>query len=208
MHIYEVLKTFRETLEKAGYEYSFICLDGWLAEENYNDRINLSRRIQSDIKNAGLITNDERSVWQPCQEIVWLGLIWNSLKGTISVTERRVANILYNIEYIQAQKLYISPRELASFTGKLVSTSSVTRNIGQIMTRYCSMTVAAASDWDVKFPLDDYCVSAIQFCKNNFVSWGCGVCLCVSADTHHAMLGIRKLKSRVYVCKPLTKCQQ
>ncbi len=59
MHIYEVLKTFRETLEKAGYEYSFICLDGWLAEENYDDRMNLSRRIQSDIKNAGLITNDE-----------------------------------------------------------------------------------------------------------------------------------------------------
>ena len=54
-----------------------------------------------------------------------------------------------------------------SFTGKIIPTSSVTKNVSQIMTRHCSMSVAAASDWDSKFKLDQYSIHEVQFWQNN-----------------------------------------
>ena len=44
-----------------------------------------------------------------------------------------------------------------------ISTSAVTRNLCQIMTRHCSLSVAAAPSWDSKFNLDDYCIREIEF---------------------------------------------
>jgi hypothetical protein len=136
-----------------------LCLDdGWLSEGSYDDCMNQSIKIRTDINISGLVANEQKCIWKPCQEIVWLGLIWNSLRGIISITEHRLTSIFQTIEYLKSQKFYISARELASFTGKIISTSSVTRNVCQIMTRHCSMSVAASSDGDSKFSLDDYTI--------------------------------------------------
>ena len=43
----------------------------------------------------------------------------------------------------------------------------VTQNVCQIMTRYCSMSVAAAPSWDSKFNLDNYSIRDIEFWESN-----------------------------------------
>ena len=116
---------------------------------------------------AGLITREAKCIWQPCQELIWLGLVWNSINGTIAITQRRVSNIKQTIRTIISQEFLVSARELASLTGKINSTSPVTKNVSQIMTRHCSMSVAAANDWDSKFKLDQYCIQEIRFWENN-----------------------------------------
>ena len=118
-------------------------------------------------KDAGLITSEANCNWQPCQELIWLGLVWNSINGTIAITQRRISNISHTIRNITSQECFVSARELASFTGKIISTSPVTKNVSQIMTRHCSMSVAAANDWDSKFRLDAYCIQEVRFWENN-----------------------------------------
>lgn len=46
------------------------------------------------VEAAGFITNDEKSIWEPCQRITWLGLKWDSARGTIEIVGRRFAKIL------------------------------------------------------------------------------------------------------------------
>ena len=58
-------------------------------------------------------------------------------------------------------------RELSSFVGKIISTGAVFGKISRIMTRYCSITVASAQDWDSKFHLDQYCVRELGFWRDN-----------------------------------------
>ena len=41
------------------------------------------------------------------------------------------------------------------------------------MTKHCSMVVAAANDWDSRFPLDHYCVQEIRFWENNMCELNC-----------------------------------
>ena len=43
-----------------------LCLgDGWLTESSYNECMNLATKIRADINNAGLVTNEQNSIWQP-----------------------------------------------------------------------------------------------------------------------------------------------
>ena len=53
-----------------------LCLDdGWLTEQSHEDCTILSTKIRTDLNLAGLITNNDKSVWIPRQEITWLGLV-------------------------------------------------------------------------------------------------------------------------------------
>ena len=61
----------------------------------------------------------------------------------------------------------VSSRELAPPLGKIISAGAVFGNISRIMTRYCSISVAATQDWDSKITLDQYCVREIEFWETN-----------------------------------------
>ena len=85
-----------------------ICLDdGWLTEMSFDDCEKLSETVRQDIKDAGLITSEAKCNWQPCQELIWLGLVWNSINGTIAITQRRISNISQTIRYITSQECFL-----------------------------------------------------------------------------------------------------
>ena len=62
--------------------------------------------------------------------------------------------IFDHIQNIRNKAYVLSARQLASFTGKIISTGPVVGNVSRIMTRHCSMSVATAPDWDSLFKLD------------------------------------------------------
>ena len=61
----------------------------------------------------------------------------------------------------------VSARVLASLLGRIISGGAVFGNISRLMTRYCSISVASAQDWDSKFCLDQYCIRELYFWKAN-----------------------------------------
>ena len=75
-----------------------ICLDdGLVIENDYGVCKTLSSTIKEDLRRVGFVVNAEKSIWEPVQSIVWLGLCWDSLNGTICITERRLNNYIQNI---------------------------------------------------------------------------------------------------------------
>ena len=128
---------------------------------------NYQKQLDKIYRDAGLITSEAKCNWQPCQELICLGLVWNSIKGNIAITQIRISNISQTIRNITSQECFVSARELTSFTGKMICTSPVTKNVSQIMTRHCIMSVAPANDWDSKFRLDAYCIQEVRFWENN-----------------------------------------
>ena len=109
-----------------------ICMDdGLVIENDYGVCKTLSSRIKEDLRRVGFEGNAEKSIWEPVQSIVWLGLCWNSLNGTICVTERRLNKILDHIQNIRNNFYVLSARQLASFTGKIISTRPVVGNVSR-----------------------------------------------------------------------------
>ena len=79
-----------------------ICLDNGLVIENdYGVCKTLSSRIKENLRRVDFVANAEKSIWEPAQSIVWLGLCWNSLNGTICITERRLNKIFGHIQNIR-----------------------------------------------------------------------------------------------------------
>ena len=80
-------------------------------------------------------------------------IIWNTINGTIALSERRENSIAIAIDRILSSDRLVSARVLASLLGKIISGGAVFGNISRLMTRYCSISVASAQNWDSSFIL-------------------------------------------------------
>ena len=132
--------------------------------------------------NGGFVVNEDKSVWEPTQVLDWLGITWNSALGTLKIVERRIVKIINGtIDHIIEADFKVSTRELASFTGQIISTGPVVGNIGRIMTRHCVLSTLCKDNWDSVFRLDDYCKEELYFWKENMVNINSRYCF-VSKD--------------------------
>ena len=120
--------------------------DGFVIDNTYESCKVVSSKVKRDLGSAGFVLNGEKSIWEPRQVIVWLGLHWNSVEGCIHITDCRLRKIFQHIEAIRSNDYVMSARQLASFVGKIISTGAVARNVSRIMTRHCSMSIVAAQD--------------------------------------------------------------
>lgn len=146
-----------------GISVAIFLDDGWLIDSHQVSCAALAVCVRSDLYKAGFITNDEKSHWTPSQVIEWLGIVWDSSHGTIRISDRQLFSIADCVQKISQKHFKVSARELASLVGKIISAGAVFGNIS----RYCSISVAAAQDWDSKFTLDQYCVREIEFWETN-----------------------------------------
>ena len=96
--------------------------DGWGIASSRDECASLSKTVKDDLLSAGFVSNAYKSLWEPCQGIPSLGILWHTDSGAIEISERRVAKILSTVCSIIDCKFVISARCLASFTGQVIST--------------------------------------------------------------------------------------
>ena len=100
-----------------------ICLDDGSAIENdYRVCITLTSRIREDLRRVGFVAMLRNLSGTLFNRIVWLGFCRNFLNGTISITECRLNKIIDHIQNITSNCYVLSARQLACFTGKIIST--------------------------------------------------------------------------------------
>ena len=77
--------------------------DGWGRESSRDDCEKAAVSVKSDLIASGLVPSKENSVWCPTQIVDWLGFSWNSLEGSLCVTQRQVKDIKSNIQHLQEE---------------------------------------------------------------------------------------------------------
>ena len=102
-----------------------------------------------------------------------MGIIWNTINGTITISERRESSIAKSVNKILLSDRLVSARELASLVGRIMSGGAAFGIISRLMTRYCSSSVASALYWDSEFYLDQYCVRELYFWEANLKRLNC-----------------------------------
>lgn len=83
-----------------------------------------SHTCVGDLRAAGFIVAEEKSVWQPIQVLVWLGLKGDAKAGTISITDRRISKALGLLNTATSTR-NMSARQLARIGGSVISTRAV-----------------------------------------------------------------------------------
>lgn len=67
--------------------------DGFILEGTREKSERASHQIRQDLLAAGFVVNEDKSIWRPVQSIVWLGIVWDFEKGTISITHERIERL-------------------------------------------------------------------------------------------------------------------
>ena len=103
---------------------------------------------------------------------MWLGLNWDLVSGSISITDRRISNFIAFIDKFLQSAPYVTPQDCASITGHIMSMSPVLGNLTRLKTRFLYKVIDSRSTWDPRFNigLHNDCLSEIFFWKNNIVS--------------------------------------
>ena len=67
--ITKILKPLEKHWRHQGICIAILLDDGWAIERDRQVRSSLSKAVKTDLGEAGFITNDEKSIWEPCKPI-------------------------------------------------------------------------------------------------------------------------------------------
>ena len=83
--------------------------DGIGIEYNYEEAKRKSEFVQETLTKSGFIPNIQKSTWEPCKILTWLGIDINLSSGTLKITKSRIDNILNTVSLI-LRKIFVSAR--------------------------------------------------------------------------------------------------
>ena len=87
--------------------------DGWGTNLDFKNCCSDSSFVLQSLNRAGLLVNKEKSVWDPCHHIIWLGLEWDSTGHFIKIPQNRINDLVSFIDNITKQLPFASARSLA-----------------------------------------------------------------------------------------------
>ena len=95
-----------------------------------------SLTVRADLTRYGFVINKEKSLWEPVQVISWLGTVFVTYQGFLSVTERRVSKLKSSIDLLSKDDCKIfKVRDVASVVGQVISFTPCLGSVARIMTR-------------------------------------------------------------------------
>ena len=118
-------------------------------EYNYEEAKCKSEFVQQTLTKSGFTPNIQKSTWEPCKILTWLGIDINLSSGTLKITKCRIENILNTISLI-LWKIF-SAKTLAKLNGQLISAKYVLSDIVQLKTQFLCKSIEQSSSWDKTF---------------------------------------------------------
>ena len=82
--------------------------DGFDLAEGYLECKNKSDFVKLSLKQAGILVNEGKYIFEPVQSLEWLGLIWNSKAFSLKIPERRISDTIESLEKLLKLFPYIS----------------------------------------------------------------------------------------------------
>ena len=175
----------------------------------YQDALSCSNFVKTTLKNTGFVPNVTKSIWIPCERIIWLGIEIDINNNILSISSSRITSILNKIEFL-TNKIYISAMELSELAGKIISTKFIIGNTTHPKTRNIYKIIESRPSWDNKFNLllHQEAIKEIIFWKNNikiinkrFIKEYKIPSLLVYSDASNSSLAsVYKEKDKVNIC--------
>ena len=139
-----------------------------------------SLALHSDLLKSGFVPNEDKSQWEPIQIITWLGVILNTIDGSIKATDERIATLSRDLENLSTgqKPTRVHVKRVASVAGQIISLSSCVGPVARIMTRFLFSVISSAVSWDCEVLLTQDAISEIDFWRHNVhalngkVYWG------------------------------------
>ena len=135
--------------------------DGLGGAATFNTALKVSQQVKSDLISCGFAPN-QKSVWIPTQELVWLGHVLNFREATITVTQEKILKLKQDISFAVSFKI-MKAQKLVSIAGQIISMSMAIGNLTRLMTRSIFSCIARSKNWSFNLQLDSDALNELNF---------------------------------------------
>ena len=106
----------------------------------------LSDSVRQNLASSGFTPNDNKSIWEPTQKLVFLGSVLDFDKGLIQIPEFRIKLKSSLVSCLQNNR--VLARDLASVTEQIISMACAVSNVTRLFTRNCYAAIECRTSWD------------------------------------------------------------
>ena len=129
----------------------------------------VSNFVRRSIELSGFLSNEEKSIWDPKQTAIWLGLEIDTKHFVIKITEKRVNKVLNKISKMRGKRV-ASPRQVSSIAGGIISQEIVLGPVTGLFTRGFYHMIGTNPSWDKRVRIPREVVHELEFWQENLVS--------------------------------------
>ena len=129
----------------------------------------LSDSVRQDLAASGFTANDDKSIWEPTQKLVFLGPILDFGEDLIQIPEFRILKLKSSLVSCLQSNQSLA-RDLASVTGQIISMACAVGNITRLFTRNCYAAIEGRSAWDQPLYVSPEVHFELSFRLNNIDS--------------------------------------
>ena len=131
----------------------------------------LSNRVKSDLTKLGFLIAEDKCIWQPTQNITWLGCCWDMFTGTIEVSQARIDRLLSSLDQVITQlcrsQVCVKARMLASIAGQIISMQIAVGAVARLRTRSVFFCLQTRASWEDPVLIDKAALDELVFWKEN-----------------------------------------
>ena len=133
---------------------SVLYLDDGILGDRVKEQLESSISIvRSDLENAGLTINEEKSHLIPAMTCKWLGFLIDTQMFKLTVPEDKILNLKQLLTSLIASRC-CSARELSRVAGMIISMKPDMGPVVQILTRHMYFFINEKLNWDFKHELN------------------------------------------------------
>ena len=120
--------------------------DGIVAVSGKEAAHKASHSVRTDLAKAGFVEHSAKCMWEPTQNLCWLGFELDLKVGFISVPRSKIMALQTLLEKASEQEV-LTARHLASITGKIISMSLALGTIARLQTRSLYALINTRESW-------------------------------------------------------------
>ena len=143
----KLLRPFVKRWRSLGH-LSFIYIDDGLCALPDKLSAQAASALQrKELRASGLVSNDEKSNWDPAQAGEWLGFIINTISMKFALPEKKVSKLKAILQSALSDG-YCSCRYLAKIAGTVMSCALAVGPISRLLTRQMYYAIVTSHSWD------------------------------------------------------------
>ncbi|XP_053374094.1 uncharacterized protein LOC128546787 [Mercenaria mercenaria] len=167
----KLLRTVVSKWRSLGHRIVLFLDDGMGGDNTFSKTLDMSVFVHKDLMNFGFIMAEDKCNWLPCQSIVWLGYLWDTLNGILMVTDKRASKteclLKKFIDSVSRGKTVFHVRSVASLVGQLISMQSFVGQIVRLRSRSLYDCIVSRASWDAPVMLSSRAYDEIIFWNGN-----------------------------------------
>ena len=127
--------------------------------------------VHADVLKSGFIPNEEKSIWDPAQNIIWPGTVINTSKCLMSATDSRIQSLTEDLLFLlESKDSLFQVRKLASVCGKIISLWNSVGSLTRLMVRNTFAVVKSVTNWNSLVSLTPEYINELNFWKDNLAT--------------------------------------